>query len=32
MEFSEKKAMLLNALIERRGLQYIVNVASPGYE
>ncbi|MGB4430006.1 MAG: hypothetical protein WBI48_10285 [Thermacetogeniaceae bacterium] len=28
MEFSEKKAMLLNALIERRGLQYIVNVAS----
>ncbi len=28
MEFPEKKAIILNALIERRGLQHIVNVAS----
>ncbi|ACL19887.1 hypothetical protein [Desulfitobacterium hafniense] len=28
MEFPEKKAIILNALIERHGLQHIVNVAS----
>ena len=28
MDFPEKQAIILNALIERRGLQHIVNVAS----
>lgn len=32
MEFSEKKTRILNALIERNGLQYLVNIASEVFD